>query len=248
MDLRADVALLDIEGTVGSIAYVREVLFPYADERMDAFVEENHDDPNVRALLDSAAGEAGVDAGDMAGILAALHRWIANDEKVTALKSLQGLIWQEGYERHGVRSHVYEDAIAAMRRYVADGVELYVYSSGSIAAQRLFFGYSAAGDLLPLLSGFFDTTTGSKAEATSYARIADAIGVEPARIAFFSDNAAELDAAVAAGLQAVQLARPEDGTVAVERHPAVKTFDDVALHLSWTASVLPPASNSTVIP
>jgi enolase-phosphatase E1 len=235
MELRADVALLDIEGTLGSIAYVREVLFPYADERLDAFVEENRDDPKVRALLDLAAREAGVDASDTAGILAALHRWIASDAKVTALKSLQGLIWQEGYERHGVRAHVYEDAIAAMRRYVADGAALYVYSSGSIAAQRLFFGYSAAGDLLPLLRGFFDTTIGSKVEAPSYARIAEAIGVEPARIAFFSDNAAELDAAREAGLQTVQLARPEDGTVAVDRHPAVTTFDGVALHLSRTA-------------
>ncbi|MGR4066089.1 MAG: acireductone synthase [Vulcanimicrobiaceae bacterium] len=234
IELRGAAALLDIEGTLGSIAFVRDVLFPYADERMDAFVEQHRREPGVRQILERAAGEAGVEADDTPAILAALHAWSAKNEKITPLKSLQGLIWKEGYERHGVSAHVYPDAVAALRRFAGDGIPLYVYSSGSIAAQRLLFGHSAAGDLLPLMSGLFDTTIGSKLDPASYARIAGEIATPPGEIVFFSDNSGELDAASAAGLQTVQLARPEDATVRAERHPAVTTFDDVSLHAGTT--------------
>jgi enolase-phosphatase E1 len=227
IELRADAVLLDIEGTLGSIAFVRDVLFPYADARMDGFVALHGGEPDVRAALDLASREAGVDALDLRGILAALHRWSAEDSKTTPLKTLQGMIWRDGFESGTIAGHLYPDAIDALRRYCANGVLLAIYSSGSVAAQRLLFGHSIAGNLLPLFAGFYDTTTGPKMEPASYARIAKALGFAPSNIAFFSDNPRELDAARDAGMQTVHVVRPEDGTESTTRHPNVTTFADV---------------------
>jgi enolase-phosphatase E1 len=229
IELRAAVVLLDIEGTLGSIAFVRDVLFPYADERMDAFVRTNIQSSKLREILDAAAREIGVNADNTPAILAALHAWSANDRKVTPLKALQGLIWQEGYERHGIRGHLYDDAVTALRRFRRDGIVSYVYSSGSIAAQRLLFENSTAGNVVPLFGGFFDTTIGAKREAASYERIAASLGVAPEHVAFFSDTSAELDAAQSAGMQTVQVVRPADGTVAGGTHPVARNFDEVAV-------------------
>lgn len=229
MEFCADVALLDIEGTLGSMAFVHTVLFPFARERIDAYVRNHAHEPEVRAIIDAAASRAGVGKDDLGGTIRALQAWSDEDRKIAPLKDLQGLIWAEGYESNRMRGHLYPDSLAALRRFHAAGIALYVYSSGSIAAQRLFFGYSIAGDLIPLFSGFFDTSIGSKREPESYARIAHEVRVEPSRIIFFSDNTHELEAARSARMQTLQLARPEDGTAAGDAHPVVTSFDGVAL-------------------
>ncbi len=227
MEVRASAALVDIEGTVGSIAFVRDVLFPYARDRLDAYVEAHKEEPRIRALLDEAAREAGADVHDLRAILHALHAWAAADLKVTVLKELQGLIWIEGFESSGLRGHLFDDAIAALRRFHEAGVKLYIYSSGSVAAQKLLFEHSVAGDLVPLMHGFYDTTIGGKRERASYGRIAHEIKIPVERIVFFSDSEAELDAARLAGVQTVQLARPEDGTTTSASHVSVPTFEGV---------------------
>jgi len=224
---RARSALIDIEGTVGSIAFVRDVLFPYASLRMDDYVLAHRDEPAVHAILDETARESRTDRSNVPALLAALHDWSDRDVKTTPLKTLQGLIWVEGFESSGIRGHLYPDAIDALHRFHDAGVDLYVYSSGSVPAQKLLFGHSVAGDLLPLFSGFYDTTIGSKREAASYARIVKHIGVAPNEVIFFSDNQAELDAAQEAGLQTVQLARPQDGTEPTTRHACVEDFGEI---------------------
>ena len=224
MHFRAHAALIDIEGTVGSIAFVRDVLFPYASQRLDAYVISHRDDPEVRRILDQTAAESGTARDDERALLTALHDWSDRDVKVTPLKTLQGLIWADGYKASGLRGHLYPDAVDALHRFHDAGVALYVYSSGSVSAQKLLFGNSVAGDLLPLFSGFFDTTIGGKRETGSYERILDAIDVAPNETIFFSDNEAELDAADDAGIQTVQLARPQDLTVPSTRHASVESF------------------------
>lgn len=224
MNFCARAALIDIEGTVGSIAFVRDVLFPYAKERMDAYAHAHAEEPWMRAILDEAAHEAGVDVRDLPSILHALHTWADNDVKVTPLKELQGRIWVEGFESSGIRGHLFPDAIDALHRFHDAGVKLYIYSSGSVAAQKLLFAHSVAGDLLSLFSGFYDTTIGGKRDAASYERIVNELGVAPNNVIFFSDNTAELDAAREAGVQTVQLARPQDGTVPATAHTSVESF------------------------
>jgi len=224
---RATVALIDIEGTVGSIAFVRDVLFPYAKARIDSYVRAHTEEPWMRAILDETAREAGVDVHDLPAILRALHTWSDHDVKVTPLKELQGHIWTEGFESSGIQGHLYQDAIDALNRFHDAGVRMYIYSSGSVAAQKLLFGHSVAGDLLPMFSGFFDTTIGGKREVPSYERIVKEIGVAPNDVIFFSDNISELDAAGEAGLQTVQLARPEDATVPATAHTSVESFVEI---------------------
>lgn len=229
MKFKADAALIDIEGTVGSIAFVRDVLFPYASERLDAYVEAHVSDPAVCEILDLTAAESGAGREDLGALLAALHDWSDRDVKVTPLKQLQGLIWVDGYTESGLRGHLYEDAADAIARFSEAGVALYVYSSGSVAAQKLLFGHSIAGDLLPYFSGFFDTTIGGKRERDSYERILREIGVAPNETIFFSDSEAELDAAREAGIETVQLARPNDGTVPSARHTNVESFAEITV-------------------
>lgn len=188
--------LLDIEGTTSSIAFVAEVLFPYARQHLAAYVAARPED--VAPILAEVPGEDKV---------ATLLGWIDEDRKATPLKTLQGLIWEQGYADGTLKGHVYPDTPDALRRWYTAGVAIYIYSSGSIAAQKLIFGRSIAGDLTPMLTGYFDTTTGPKREAESYRRIAAATGLAPGEILFVSDVQAEIDAARAAGLGALLIDR-----------------------------------------
>jgi enolase-phosphatase E1 len=198
----------DIEGTTSSISFVHDVLFPYARANLTGFVAAHGHEPAVRAELDAAKREVGDPAMSDDAVAATLQRWIDEDRKATPLKALQGMIWAEGYRAGGFQGHVYDDAVDALRRWHAAGKKLYVYSSGSVAAQKLIFGHTKFGDLTPLFSGYFDTTTGPKKEAESYRRIVAAVGAEAQRVLFLSDSTDEIAAAREAGMQTVQLRRP----------------------------------------
>lgn len=188
--------LLDIEGTTSSISFVADELFPYAARHLAAFVAAN---PEAAApILAQVPGEDPV---------ATLLQWIEEDRKETPLKTLQGLIWAKGYEDGELKGHVYPDTPEALARWTAAGLRVYIYSSGSIAAQKLIFGHSIAGDLTPFLSGYFDTTTGPKRDSDSYTRIVDALDLAPSELLFVSDMSGEVDAAHAAGLQALLIDR-----------------------------------------
>jgi enolase-phosphatase E1 len=219
----------DIEGTTSSISFVKDVLFPYARKRLPAFVETHADRPEVQHWLHEAAKEAGIIEATRQEIIELLLGWIDQDRKSTALKALQGMVWQEGYEAGEYRAHVYPEVAARLHDWRADGLHLYVYSSGSVPAQRLFFRYSEAGDLTPLFAGYFDTETGPKRETGSYAKIAEALGERPEHILFLSDIVEELDAARAAGLQTGWLVRPPQAMPAQPRHPVHAGFDTIRI-------------------
>jgi enolase-phosphatase E1 len=229
--IAARAVLTDIEGTTSTIAFVHEVLFPYADAHLDAFVAAHRAEPEVAEAMRAAAQLAGEppDADD-ATVLAHLHAWIAEDRKATPLKTLQGLIWAEGYERGEIRAHVYPDAAAGLRRWHDAGLGLFVYSSGSIAAQKVLFASNNAGDLTALFSDHFDTTIGPKREARSYAAISRALRTPSSEMVFLSDVDEELDAARAAGMQTVRLLRPLDTQPgATTRHPSATSFDQIEI-------------------
>lgn len=225
--------LTDIEGTTSSIAFVKDVLFPYARRALPAFVAARGQDPEVRRWLDQVALENGGLCSD-AMIVEVLQGWIDSDRKHTALKALQGLMWAAGYAAGDYRAHFYADAADSLRRWFERGHPIHVYSSGSVPAQQLFFGYSECGDLRPLVSGWYDTEIGGKREVASYTRIAERIGLPPADILFLSDVVEELDAARAAGLRTALLDRRADypqprlGS-ACNGHPRVESFDELAL-------------------
>ena len=213
--------LTDIEGTTSSIAFVHETLFPFARAKMAEFVERNKNREDVAGHIKAACKEADLGTGD--DVVSALLGWMDEDKKVTPLKALQGLIWEDGYQTGSLKGHIYEDAVEGLRKWHAEGLKLYVYSSGSIHAQKLLFGHSEAGDLTPLFSDYFDTTSGHKREQRSYETIADAIGTSADSILFLSDVAEELDAASAAGYRTIQLVR-DANTIESESHTKVSSF------------------------
>lgn len=235
----------DIEGTTSSIDFVKAVLFPYAERAMDAFVRGHINEPAVVAALDQTAAESNIARSDVDALIAQLLDWSRADLKITPLKALQGLIWRRGYERGDYRAHIYPDAANQLRAWHTVDIPLYIYSSGSIAAQQLFFRHSEAGDLTPLLSGYFDTTSGPKREADSYRKIAAAIGRAPQRLLFLSDVVEELDAAHTAGFQTCWLQRPEDGFAELRPHgvhQVVRRFDQIEFRLrSVSAETKKPA-------
>lgn len=216
----------DVEGTTSSLSFVKDVLFPYASAHLAEFVRAHAEDPEVHGLLEEARAVAGGGL-DNEALVERMQEWIATDRKVTPLKALQGLIWEAGYREGAFTGHVYEDAAQGLRDWHARGLRLYVYSSGSVQAQKLLFAHTDYGDLTPLFSGYFDTHIGGKRETDSYRRIAETLGLPPGEILFLSDVQAELDAARAAGLKTVGLVR--EGVTPAQGHPLAQGFGDVEL-------------------
>lgn len=221
---RVVAVVTDIEGTTTPIAFVKDTLFPFAETALDDFLDTHGQDPQVLAIVEAVRAEApGEDPRK------ALRHWMAEDAKVTPLKSLQGLIWAAGYADGRLKGRLYPDVAPALRAWARAGLRLCVYSSGSVAAQKLLFGHSGDGDLTPLFHGYFDTRIGPKRERASYTAIAAGLNLPPGEILFLSDVAQELDAAMEAGLATCQLLRPDDGTLASGRHPTAADFAAVAL-------------------
>lgn len=217
----------DIEGTTSSLAFVKEVLFPYARQHIQQFIRDHASESDVAKLLDDVRAEAGRDL-DIEASGAQLVQWIDEDKKVTPLKALQGMIWEAGYRNGDFHGHVYDDAVHKLREWHHQGIKLYVYSSGSVHAQKLLFSHTAYGDLTPLFSGYFDTNIGHKRETASYAAIHSQLGLSPSEILFLSDVKEELDAARDVGMRTCWLVR--DGQVqANAEHTQVANFEQIQL-------------------
>lgn len=224
--------VLDIEGTTSSTGFVHETLYPYSRRHFASWIADHRDEPDVQVQLKAVRDLAGELDADDDRIVALLNGWLDGDEKVTPLKALQGWIWADGFASGELTSHFFPDAIPALRRWHAEGHPLYVFSSGSVSAQRAWFGHSPDGDLLPLFSGHFDTeNAGPKKMSSSYAKITAKIGVDPDDTVFLSDLVDELDAARIAGWHTVGVRRSGDQYYerGVGDHLAVHGFGELDL-------------------
>jgi enolase-phosphatase E1 len=222
------VLLLDIEGTISPIAFVKEVMFPRAAAALPTFVSAHADEPDVEAALDGVRSTVLTEEGvqlDRQGTVERLLAWIAADRKHPSLKSLQGRIWQAEFEAGRMVAPFYQDVPPMLRRLHGEGRTIAIYSSGSALAQRLFVRYTDHGDLSGLVARYFDLTVGPKQEPASYRAIAEALGLNPERILFLTDSPPEVDAARSAGLRAVQVVRP--GTTALAAGTRVNSFDEL---------------------
>jgi len=223
------IILTDIEGTTSRMDFVHRVLFPYARQRLPSFLAAHGDQACVAHEMQAVRTALGDATASRERVTTALIAWLDEDRKATPLKALQGMIWQQGFAAGDFTAHLYADAVDWLRTWHARGHAIYVYSSGSIAAQKLFFQHSVFGDLSSLFSGHFDTTMGAKREVESYRRIAQSLGVAAASIHFLSDIEAELDAAQAAGMVATQLLRADAKPESHGRHPQATCFAEVRL-------------------
>jgi enolase-phosphatase E1 len=234
--------LLDIEGTTSSISFVYDVMFPFVRREVNAYLQQKWGNESLAAACDQIAVDAGhaslaVWAGDSASdeqcrqlVEQEVIRLMDGDVKATGLKKLQGLIWKTGFESGEMQAHLYDDVAPAIQQWNEAGLDVRIYSSGSVQAQLLFFGHTIHGDLLSQFQGHYDTTTGPKREAGSYIAIAEAYGCTPGALLFLSDVPAELDAAAEAGYQVALVERPGNAAVGEEcTLPRVKGFGEIRL-------------------
>ena len=217
----------DIEGTTSSLAFVKEVLFPYARANLAAYVRLHAAEPQVKTALEESCKEAGAEL-DTEQLITQLIQWIDEDKKVTPLKSLQGLLWEAGYQAGAFKGHIYKDAAVHLKAWKTKGLDLYIYSSGSVHAQKLLFTHTEYGDLTPLFSGYFDTHIGGKKDQESYHKIVQQIGIPANQLLFLSDIKEELDAAKVAGFKTLWLTRDSIPDPQAE-HTQISSFDGVVL-------------------
>jgi enolase-phosphatase E1 len=231
--------LLDIEGTTTPISFVHDVLFRFARQHLESYLRDERNSPALRDIVyrlrtehaeDVARGESpppyeehGIDWP------AEYLRWLMDrDRKSPALKQLQGLIWERGYQAGELRGQVFAEVPTAIRAWRANGIDVAIYSSGSELAQRRLFESIEDNDLTPFISAFFDTAVGPKQSAESYANIARALGRDPASMLFVSDVTAELAAARVAGMQVLLSIRPGNGVQPDTGHfEGVTTFEEI---------------------
>lgn len=208
--------VLDIEGTTTPISFVQDVLFPYARTRLAEIVRKADGNVDVRTALEQLATSVGTTPLSQDDAIERLLALSDADVKHPALKTLQGIAWREGYADGSLVAPLYPDVAPALRAWRAQGHHLYIYSSGSVNAQRLLFGHTVDGDLRPLFTGWFDATIGAKTSPASFAAIATAIGRPPADLLFVSDHGGEVSAARQAGWRAVLIDRrvpPVEGAI-----------------------------------
>lgn len=226
IEFHGKLILLDIEGTVSPLAFVHEVMFPYARQRAGSYLR-THWGSGVISQLARDAGQAAF--ATPADAEAAVLKLMDADAKVTGLKQLQGLIWEEGFRNGELRSRIFDDVPHALAEWCRKGCDIRIYSSGSVHAQKLFFSHTKRGDLSVHFSGYYDTTTGSKKDAASYRAIATDCGLAAEQILFVSDVVDELNAAQSAGMFTALAVRPGNKLQPESSHPRIENFSEIVI-------------------
>lgn len=229
--ISARTLVLDLEGTTSAAGFILGDLYDYARPRLGAWLDDHAADAAIAEARQQVIADAGLaPEATTAEIVAVLHQWMADDVKATPLKTIQGQIWAEGFARDEISSHFFDDVIPKLRAWHAAGVELAVFSSGSVASQVPWFRHSPDGDLTPLIVDYFDTVkAGSKKEAASYDAIRDSLGAAASDLVFFTDHPDEVAAATAAGWQVVAFSREGEPWFGADfgAAPVVSSFDEV---------------------
>lgn len=225
MGIRA--IIVDTAGTTTDLDFIHHVLFPYSAKMLPSFLAENKDNILVDTCISDSKDIALEPDADLTRITAILQQWIAEDRKATPLKTLQGLIWKQGYAKEEFTGHIYPDFIAAIKRYKNQNLRIYSFSSGSAEAQAMLFGHSDVGDLNPLFNGHFDTRTGSKTDRQAYANIINTISLTGKQILFVSDLLCELKAAQLAGMNVCQMVR--DHHTPIGEFRTINSFDELII-------------------
>jgi enolase-phosphatase E1 len=228
--------LLDIEGTTTPISFVFDVLFPYASRNIEAYLNARHLEPEIQQTLQALHAQFEIDGWDdtnspdkVASLAAYARHLMSQDSKFSALKSLQGEIWQEGYASGELKGQVFNDVPPALQRWHDRGRRIYIYSSGSVLAQKLIFAHTNHGDLTRLLDGYFDTAVGPKSDSASYRHIVSDINADASQALFISDAVRELDAAHSAGMHVTLAVRPGNPAAPTNKYDSIRSFDELPL-------------------
>jgi len=236
------VILLDIEGTTTPIAFVYKTLFPYARHKLESFLREHARHPEIASLIEELRVQHELDErnslqppgwledSEEARLRSSVEygQWlIARDSKCAPLKSLQGKIWQQGFESGELRGQVYPDVPIAFERWRRKEKIICIYSSGSVLAQQMLFRTTPSGDLTSYVSRFFDTRVGVKTESESYKKIAASLSRGPREFLFVSDAVKEIEAAQSAGMQAILCSRDPCADASPGAGRIIHSFDEI---------------------
>ena len=220
--------LTDIEGTTTSKSFVYDILFPYFIEHINKIEALQHEDGFREGIqmVKETMKEENINFSGIVSVIEQLKTWVEEDRKHPGLKKLQGLLWENGYKSGGIKGKVYSDVPSVLEKWKNESIDLGVYSSGSVHAQKLLFGHTSYGDLCIYFKTYFDTTVGHKREEKSYREISNQLGLAPYSILFLSDIEEELDAAQNASMQTIQLVRDET-TLPSKKHLKVTNFNEI---------------------
>ncbi|RNA43857.1 enolase-phosphatase E1 [Brachionus plicatilis] len=240
-----DTILTDIEGTTTSISFVKDILFPYIRSNLESYLTKNFDDDQCREDLRLLINQSRSDFLSFGhqvpqikenfenktelieSALANIKWQMDQDRKAKPLKQLQGHMWQLAYKNGTVKGHVYEDVVPAFERWISKGFKIYIYSSGSVEAQKLLFSYSDKGNLLKYFSGHFDTNVGLKTESQSYLNILNSLGKSGEKVLFLTDLVREAEAATQAGINVCVLRREDNPDKERKQFDCVNSFDEI---------------------
>ncbi len=225
MGIRAIV--VDTAGTTTDLNFIQDVLFPYSAKVLPEFLQQNQDNILVDNCISDVRDIALEPDASLERVTEILQQWVAEDRKATPLKTLQGLIWKQGYANGEFKGHIYPDFIEAIKRFHGQNLRIYSFSSGSVDAQKLLFGHSDGGDLTDLFNGHFDTRTGNKLDKQAYSNILNTVSLTPRQILFVSDVVEELKAAEAAGMMTCQMVRDENQRTGDFKQ--VSSFDELII-------------------
>jgi enolase-phosphatase E1 len=222
-----DIILISVQTRLPSLTASQ---FPYALQALPSTLATQWDAPEFQPYRSAFPTEY---ASSPAAFSAHVHDLTSRDLKIPYLKSLQGYLWHQGYQSGALKCPLFPDVPRALDAWHAAGVPIVIYSSGSVAAQKLLFQYTdaPAGDLRPLLAGYFDTVNaGPKTDAASYEKIAATRGEGIGSWLFLSDNPREVDAAKEAGMQSLVVFREGNAPLSDEAkrdHKVIESFDEV---------------------
>lgn len=222
--------ITDIEGTTTPVSFVHKTLFPYAQKKLAHYLTQFQNEAAIKQIWTEVAQIENKPNLSLNELIEVMLQWIKSDQKITPLKTLQGLIWESGYAQGDFTAPVYPDAAEKLTDWHKQGHKLYVYSSGSIKAQKLLFKHSDQGDLCPLFSNYFDTTSGPKLEQQSYTTITQSIGRKPEECLFLSDHPGECQAAIKANLNSIQLCRPDNPILEQANCLQVTSFNEINMN------------------
>ena len=237
--------LLDIEGTTTPISFVTETLFPYVRRELRSYLTKRWEETEVQDDIEALRNQSINDQEDpnlnfaqiitsendkekiIDSVVTNVEEQMNVDRKITPLKQLQGHMWKFGYQSGELKGVVYDDCVDALKKWQEMGIPVYIYSSGSVAAQKLLFGNSTHGDLLSYIQGHFDTNIGLKVESESYEKIAKDISVSPNEILFVTDSYKELQAATKQNLQLRLSIRPGNPPVESDEYVRITSFEQL---------------------
>ncbi|NRD71777.1 acireductone synthase [Shewanella sp. VB17] len=202
--------VVDTAGTTTDLSFIRDTLFPYSAKAIAEFLVENKSNVLIDNCICDVKDIALEPDASLERVIDILQLWITEDRKATPLKTLQGLIWKQGYDRGEFTGHIFPDFIAEIEHIKQQKIRIYSFSSGSVEAQKLLFSHSDGGDLTPHFDGHFDTRTGHKLFKQAYSNIINTISLAPKQVLFISDVVEELKAAEEAGMRTLQMVRSQD--------------------------------------